>query len=74
LNELSGSLDGGGEGGTVGGSLGSLVDFVGVDGSTLGLGDVVALVGSVVVWSGSGFSVALLLADGLGDRLESTGR
>jgi hypothetical protein len=56
--------------------VGSLVDSVGgVDGSALGLGDVVALVGSVVVESpGSGRSVALLLADGLGDRVKSTAR
>jgi hypothetical protein len=66
---------GGGDGGAVEGSAGSLVDSVGgVDGSELGLGEVVVLVGSVVESSGSGFALALLLADGCGDGVEFSGR
>jgi hypothetical protein len=65
---------GGGEGGTVGGSVGSLVDSVGgVDGSALGLGELVASVGSVVEPPGSGRS-GVLLGDGLGDGVECGGR
>jgi hypothetical protein len=67
------SVDGG-DGGSVGVSVGSLVDSVGgVDGFSLGLGDVVALVGSVVESSGSGVPV-VALADRLGDGVESSGR
>jgi hypothetical protein len=54
--------------------VGSLVDSVGgVDGSALGLGEVVPSVGSVVESSGSGLSAGLL-ADGLGDGVEFSGR